>query len=101
MASRSRILRGVAARRVVVPRFNIDEWSKPTMSSGQNKKKRDRFLRNGLKINFEFLSDFANPDISLEALSGSCQPRWEFAASSSKVSARRRWPVGMGLSRLV
>jgi len=39
MASRSRILRGVAARRVVVPRFNIDEWSKPTMSSGQNKKK--------------------------------------------------------------
>jgi len=33
MKSRSRILRGVAAKRVVVPRFNIDEWSKPTMSS--------------------------------------------------------------------
>ena len=33
MKSRSRILRGVAAKRVVVRRFNIDEWSKPTMSS--------------------------------------------------------------------
>ncbi|OHA40651.1 MAG: hypothetical protein A3H68_03015 [Candidatus Taylorbacteria bacterium RIFCSPLOWO2_02_FULL_46_40] len=33
MKSRSRILRGVAAKRVVIERFNIDEWSKPTMSS--------------------------------------------------------------------
>ena len=33
MKSRSRILCDVAAKRVVVRRFNIDEWSKPTMSS--------------------------------------------------------------------
>jgi len=33
MKSRSRILGGVAAKRVVTAWFNIDEWSKPTMSS--------------------------------------------------------------------
>ena len=36
MKSRSRILGGVAAKRVVIARFNIDEWSKPTMSSNSH-----------------------------------------------------------------
>src|SRR3989344_6618583 len=33
MKAGRKFFRGVAAKRVVVPRFNIDEWSKPTMSS--------------------------------------------------------------------
>ena len=43
MKSRSRILRGVAAKRVVVPRFNIDEWSKPTMSSVKKTREQSWF----------------------------------------------------------
>jgi len=61
MKSRSRILGGVAAKRVVTARFNIDEWSKPTMSSSQNRE--PTIIMNN--------QDLRNPEIpSIEAVKG-------------------------------